>query len=130
MQNKDTRDLAVPPELWWNGHVQLRWIDVGEFPEAERRLMAVHSLGLFAPIPGPERPDCEVRMVRLGKAGEAVNAAVLTDPVPCLNMVWMSVFRKPRSFRLLGREEALLRLCILVEALERIFARLPHDTIL
>jgi hypothetical protein len=69
-------------------------------------------------------------MVRLGKEGEAVNAAVLSDPVPCLNMVWMSVFRKPGSFRLLGSEEALLRLGILVEALERVFARLPHDTIL
>jgi len=69
-------------------------------------------------------------MIRLRKAGEAVNAAMLTDPVPCLNMVGMSVFCKPSSLRLLGCEKALLRLGSLVEALERIVARLPHDTIL
>jgi hypothetical protein len=98
--------------------VQLRWIDVGEFMEAERSLMAVHSLGLFAPVPGPERPDCEVGVVRLGKEGEAVNAAVLTDPIPGLNMVGMSVFRKACGLRLLGSEEALLRFGSFVEALK------------
>ena len=64
-------------------------------------------------------------MVGLGKKGETADSAVLTDPIPGPNMVRMRVFRNPRRLRLLGSEEALLRLGSLVEALKRVFARWP-----
>src|SRR5690242_12296437 len=104
MQNEDARNFAVPSESRGNRHVQLRWIDVGEFMETERGLMTVNPLGLFAPVPGPERPDRKVRVRRLGKMGKPVNTAVLTQPVPCLNVIRMKAVRKPRSLRLLGRK--------------------------
>jgi hypothetical protein len=108
MQNKDARHIAVPAKSWRNGHMELRWIDVGELMKAQRRLVAVHSLGFLVSVPRPKGPDREVWTIRLRKEGEAVNAAVLTDPVPGLHVVGMGVFCKPHSFRLLGREEALL----------------------
>ena len=62
-------------------------------------------------------------MIRLREVGEPINSSVLTDPVPCLNMVGMSVLCEPRGLCLLGCEEALLCLGSLVEALERVFTR-------
>jgi hypothetical protein len=110
--------------------VQLRRVDIGKLMEAQRGLMTVHALGLLVSVSRPQRPNCEVRMIRLGKEGQPINAAVLTDPVSGLNMVRMSILSESGNLRLLGREKPLLRLGDLVETLERILPEMFHNTIL
>jgi hypothetical protein len=55
---------------------------------------------------------------------------MLTNPVSRLNVVRVSILRKPRSFGLLRREEALLAFRDLVEPLGGFFAPFSHNTIL
>ena len=55
---------------------------------------------------------------------------MLTNPVSRLNVVRVSILRKPRSFSLLRREEALLVFRDLVEPLGGFFASVPRNTIL
>ena len=49
---------------------------------------------------------------------------MLTNPVSRLNVVRVSILRKPSGFSLFGREETLLVFCNLVEPLGGFFASL------
>ena len=44
------------PEVRRHGHIELRWIQVGKFVEAERSLVAVYTLGFLRSVPKPEWP--------------------------------------------------------------------------
>jgi hypothetical protein len=55
---------------------------------------------------------------------------MLANPVSHLNVVRVSILREPRSFGLLGREEALLAFRDLVEPLGSFLADFEHDPIL
>ena len=50
MQNQDSGDLAVPPEVGRDDHVQLGWIQVRQLIQTQSGLMAVGSLRNFVPI--------------------------------------------------------------------------------
>ena len=130
MQDKHTGDFTISPEASRYSHVQLRWHHVRKIVEAQRRLMAVDSLGGLSSISGPERPKHQVRALPLWKAGQSVDSPMLTNPVSRLNVVWVSILREPRSFRLLRREKALLAFRDLVEPLGGFLALFSHDTIL
>jgi hypothetical protein len=55
---------------------------------------------------------------------------MLTNPISRLNVVRVSILRKPRSFSLLRREETLLPFRYLIEPLGSFFASFSHNTIL
>jgi hypothetical protein len=55
---------------------------------------------------------------------------MLPNPVSRLNVVRVSILRKPRSFSLLRREKTLLVFCDFVEPLGGFFAIFSHGTIL
>jgi len=88
--------------------VDLGWIHVGKSVKAEGSLMAVDTLDFFAPVPRPKGPQNEVRAVRRRKLGEAVNAAILSNPIAGLDVIRMSVLSEPSVLGLLRREEPLL----------------------
>ena len=50
MQHQNSGDLAVPPEVGRDGHVQLGWIQVRQLIQTQSGLMAVGSLRNFVPI--------------------------------------------------------------------------------
>jgi hypothetical protein len=130
MKYEDSRNLAVAPEVRRNGHVELRWIQIRQVVKTERRVVAVYALDFLIPVPGPQRPKYEFGPISCRKQGEPVNTAVLTDPVPDLDVVRMGVFGKSGSFGLLRGEEALLLLGDLKEPPRCFAVRLGHNTIL
>jgi len=130
MQEKHTGDFTISPEPSRYSHVQLRWHYLRQIMKAQSRLMAVDPLGGLSPIPGPERPKHQVRALASRKARQPIDSPMLTNPVSCLNVVRVSILRKPRSFSLLRREEALLVFRDLVEPLGGFFAFISHGTIL
>jgi len=130
MQDKHAGDFTVSPEASRYSHVQLRWHYVRKIVKAQGGLMAVHSLGELSPIPGPERPNHQVRALASRKAGQPIDSPMLTNPVSRLNVVRVSILREPRSFSLLGREETLLPFRYLIEALGGFFSLFSHITIL
>ncbi len=98
--------------------------------KAERRLMAVHTLHLLVPVPGPQCPQDEIGPIHRRKQREPVDAAVLTNPVPDPHMLGMRVFSESGRLRLFGGEEALLLLGDLEEPPRGFPVRLGHNTIL
>jgi len=130
MKYEDSRNLAVAPEVRRNGHVELRWIQIRQVVKTERRVVAVYALDFLIPVPGPQRPKYEFGPISCRKQGEPVNTAVLTDPVPDLDVVRMGVFGKSGSFGLLRGEEALLLLGDLKEPPRCFAVRLGHNIIL
>jgi hypothetical protein len=126
MQNEHARNLAISPETSRYSHVQLCWHYVRKIVEAQSSLMAVDSLGDLSPIPRPERPKHQVRALASRKARQPIDPPMLTNPVSRVNVVRVSVLRESRSFSLLGREEALLSLCYLVEPIGGFFALISH----
>jgi hypothetical protein len=92
--------------------------------------MAVDSLGDLSPIPGPERPKHQVGALASRKAGQPIDSPTLTNPVPRLNVIRVSILREPRSLSLLGREKTLLGFRYLVEPSGGFFPLFPHITIL
>jgi len=101
MQKNHAGDFTIPPEASRYRHVQLRWHYVRKIVEAQSSLMAVDSLGALSPIPGPERPKHQVRVLASRKAGQPINSPMLTNPVSGLDVVRVSILCEPRSFSLL-----------------------------
>jgi hypothetical protein len=130
MQDKHAGDFTISSEASRYSHVQLRWHYVRKIVQAQSSLMAVDSLWGLSPIPGPKRPEHQVRTLALRKARQSIDSPMLANPVSHLNVVRVSILREPRSFGLLGREEPLLAFCDLVEPLGGFFALFPHGTIL
>lgn len=97
---------------------------------AERRLMTIDSLDLFLPVPGPERPKSQVRPVRQRELREPVESSMFANPVACMHVIRVSVFRESSCSGLLRCEESLVLLSELEEALGRFSVRLSHDTVL
>jgi hypothetical protein len=130
MQDEHAGDFTISPEASRHSHVYLRWHYVRKLVKAKSGLMTVDPLrGLF-PIPGPERPKHQVRALASRKARQPVDSPMLTNPVPRLNVVRVSILREPRSLRLLGREKTLLSFRYLVQPLGGFLADSLHDTIL
>jgi len=69
MQDKDAGDFTISPEAPWYSHVQLRWHFIRKIVKAQSSLMAVDSLGSLSPIPGPKRPEHQVRTLTSWKTG-------------------------------------------------------------
>ena len=92
--------------------------------------MAIDSLRDLSSIPGPERPKHQVGAFALRKTGQPIDSPMLTNPVSRLNVVRMSILRKPRSFSLLCREKTLLPFRYLVKPLGGFFPLFSHSTIL
>jgi hypothetical protein len=65
----------------------------------------------------------------LGK-GESVDAAVLSNPIPGLYMVWMGILGESSGFCLLRREEPLLLLSYIEQPSRRVFVRIGRRTLL
>jgi hypothetical protein len=130
MQDEHAGDFTISPEGSRYGHVQLCWHYVRKIVKAQSSLMAIDSLGGLSPVPGPKRPKHQVRALASRKAGQPIDSPMLTNPVSCLNVVGVSILREPRSFSLLGREEALLVFRDLEEPLGGFSAYFSHSTIL
>ena len=130
MQYENAGDFTISPEASRYSHVQLRWHYVRKIIKAQSSLIAVDSLGGLSPIPGPERPKHQVRALTPWKAPQPIDSPMLTNPIPRLNVVRVSIFRESRSFSLFGREEALLAFRDLIEPLGGGFASIAHSTIL
>jgi hypothetical protein len=130
MQDEHAGDFAISPEAFWYSHVQLRWHYVRKIVKAQSSLMAIDSLGGLFAIPRPKRPKHQVGPFGSGKAGQPIDSPMLTNPVPRLNVVRVSILRETRSFGLLRREETLLAFRDLVEPLGCFFPPFSHSTIL
>jgi hypothetical protein len=130
MQDEHAGDFTISPEAFWYRHVQLCWHCVRKIVKAQSSLMAVDSLRDLFAIPRPERPKHQVGPLASRKAGQPIDSPMLTNPVPHLNVVRVSILREPRSFGLLRREEALLAFRDFVEPLRGFFALFRHNTIL
>jgi hypothetical protein len=87
------------------------------------RVMAVGAFRHFLSILGPEIPEHQIRTLRSRKIGEAVDSAVLTNPVSDVHVVGVRLLGEPRSSGLLGGEEALLGLGYFVEPSSGFFIR-------
>ena len=70
--------------------------------------MTVNALYFFVAVSRPECPKHKVRPVGRREQGESVDAAVLTDPVPDLDVVGMRVLGESSRLGLLRGEESLL----------------------
>jgi hypothetical protein len=130
MQDEHAGDFTISPEASRYRHVQLRWHYVREIVEAQSSLMAVDPLGDLSPIPGPERPKHQVRALASRKARQPIDSPMLTNPITGLNVIRVSILRKPRSFSLLRRKVTLLPFRYLVEPFDGLFAFMFHITIL
>jgi len=130
MKYEDAGNIAVAPETRRNGHVELCRIQIRQIVEAERRAVAVYTLDLLVPVPGPQCPKYEVGPISRRKQSEPVDTAVLADPVPYLHMIGVCVFGESGRLGLLGGEETLLLLSEFKEAPRRFTVRLSHNTIL
>src|ERR1017187_3817288 len=109
MKYEDAGNIAVAPEIRRNCHVKLCWIQIRQIVEAERRVVAVYTLDLFVPIPGPQGPKDEVGPISSRKKSEPVDTAVLAYPVPYLHVMGLGFFGESRCLGLLGGKEPLLR---------------------
>src|SRR5208282_589891 len=94
--------------------------------KTESRVMAVGAFRHFLPILGPEIPEHQIRAFRSRKIGEAVDPAMLTNPVSGVHMVGVRLLGKPRPRGLLGGEEALLGLGYFMEPSGGFFIRSWH----
>jgi len=94
--------------------------------KTESRVMAVGAFRHFLPILGPEIPEHQIGAFRSRKIGEAVDPAVLTNPVSDVHMVGVRRLGKPRPRGLLGGEEALLGLGYFMEPSGGFFIRSWH----
>ena len=130
MQDKDAGDFTISPEAPWYSHVQLRWHFIRKIVKAQSSLMAVDSLGSLSPIPGPKRPEHQVRTLTSWKTGEPIDSPMLTNPITDLNVVGMRVLCKAGNLGLLRCKEPPLALCEVVEVLCSRLAPFCHDTIL
>jgi len=61
MKDEDAGNIAVASEVRRNGHVELRRIQIRQVEKAERRLMAVYTINLLVPVPGPTVPTGQAR---------------------------------------------------------------------
>ena len=127
MQDDHAGDFTISSEAFRHNHVQLRWHYVRKIVKAQSGLMAIDSLGGLSPVPGPKRPKHQVRAFASRKAGQSIDPPMFTNPISRLNVVRVSILRKPCGFSLLRREKTLLSFRYLVEALGCFF---PHFTIL
>jgi hypothetical protein len=130
MQDEHAGDFTIPPEVFRDGHVQLRRHYVRKIEKAKSSLMAVDSLVSLSPIPSPERPKHQVRALTSRKAGQPIDSPMLSNPVPRLNVVRVSILREAHSFSLLRRKETLLAFRYFVEPLGGFFPLFQHSTIL
>ena len=130
VQYQDSGNVAVSSEIGRNGHVELCGIQIRQLVEAQRGLMAVYTLDLLIPVTRPECPKDEVGTVGRREQGEPVDAAVLTDPIPDLDVVGMRVLGESRRLGLLRGEESLLLLGYLKKPPRGFPMRLGHNTIL
>src|SRR5579872_2180697 len=94
--------------------------------KTESRVMAVCAFRRFLPVLGPEIPEHQIRAFRSRKIGEAVDPAVLTNPVSGVHMVGVRLLGKPRPRGSLGGEEALLGLGYCMEPSGGFFIRSWH----
>jgi hypothetical protein len=108
VKHKDPWNIAVAPEVFWNGHMELRWVQVRQFVQAERRLMAENSIDHFLAVSRPERPEHKIRSVGGREKRQAVNAAVFANPVPGMYVIRVRILGESGCFGLLGREKPLL----------------------
>ena len=130
VQYEDAWYLAVTAEIHRHCHVELRWIQIRQIVEAERRMVAVHTLDFLIAVPGPQRPKDKFGPVCRWKQGESIDTAMLANPVPDLDVVRMGVFGESGCLGLLRREESLLLLGNLEKPSRRFAVRLGHNTIL
>ena len=122
MEDKHTGNIAVAPEAFRNSHVNFGWVQVRQFVQAERRLVAENALDCFLPISGPERPEYEIRPVRYWEECQTIDAAVFPNPVPGLYMVRMSILGESGCIGLFRGEESLLLLGNIEQASLCVFA--------
>ena len=130
VKHEDSGNAGAAPEIRRNGHVELRRTQVREFIKAEGRLVAVYTLDLPVPVPGPQCPKDQVRPISHRKQNEPVNTAVLPCPVPGFHMIGMCAFGESGRPGLLGGKETLLLFSELEEPPLRFTVRLSHNTIL
>jgi len=130
VEYENARDFAGASEIRRNRHVKLRWIQIRQIVQAKRRVMTVYTLDCFVPVPGPQCPKDKVWPINRRKENQAVDTAVLANPVPCLHMIGVRVFGESSRLGLLGGEETLLLLSGLEEPPRCFTMRLGHNTIL
>ena len=122
MKDKHAGNIAVTPEAFRNCHVEFGWVQIRQFVQAKRRLVAEDTLDCFLPISGPERPEHKIRSVRYWEECQTIDTAVFPNPVSSLYMVRMSILGKSGSLGLFRGEEALLLLGNLEQASRCVFA--------
>ena|SRR3984957_609805 len=94
--------------------------------KTESGVMAVGAFRHFLPILGPEIPEHQIGAFWSRKIGEAVDPAVLTNPVSGVHMVGVRLLGKPPPRGLLGGEESLLGLGYFMEPSGGFFVRSWH----
>src|SRR6267154_687694 len=94
--------------------------------KTKSRIMAVNAIGNFLPVLRPQIPEHEVRSLGCRKIGEAVDSAVLANPVSGVHMVRMHLFGEPRPDGRFGREKALLRLGYFEQSSSGFLVRTRH----
>ena len=87
--------------------------------------MAVGAFRHFLRILRPEIPKHQVRVLRGGKVGKAVDPAVLANPVSGVHMIGVFLLGEPRPNGLFGGEEALLRLGDFMEPVGQLLCKVP-----
>ena len=90
MQDKHAGDFTISSEASRYSHAQLRWHYV-------RKIVKAQSTTPLCPIPGPERPNHQVRALASRKAGQPIDFPMLPNPVARVNVVRVSILREPRT---------------------------------
>ena len=109
-----------------NRHVQLGGHDVGKLLKAQSRVVAVSALGNFLAVLRPKIPEHQIRAVGCRKLRQAIDSAMLADPISDADVVRMSFLAKSRVYGLLGGEETLLRFGGFVQPSLRVFEPVFH----
>lgn len=130
VQDQDSGNIAVTPEIRRNHHVQFGRIQIRQFIKAEGCVVAVNTLCLLVPVSRPKCPENQIGAIGHRKQSESVNPAVLTNPVSNLNVVGMSILRESSGLGLLRGEETLLLFSNLKKPPRCFPVRLGHNTIL
>ena len=92
--------------------------------------MTKGALDFLMAISGPKRPEDKIVSLAEREPGQAVDTAMLPNPIARLDVVGMRILRKAGRLGLLGGEKALLPLRHFKEPSQRVEARSSHNTIL
>jgi hypothetical protein len=131
MEGQNAGNLTVAPEIRRHRDDELSRIQIRQIAQTQRSPMAVHAFDfLVLPVSGPQCPENQIGPIGRRKKTQPMNTAMLSDPVPRVNMVGMCVFGESCWLGLLGCEKALLLRRSLEESARGLQVRLCHNTIL